>query len=172
MLRPIPEVPGAVTRQAGSGRRRKPFAALAGRRVVRFRQPEPCHPFLAESAYNRERPHEGGQLLDQPLRTVSDDNRHLEGLAVDLTVEQHHRVAALAHAESVGGYAEDGVHGFEQVRDGVTACDRMDEDRTVEDHVRGEQVGESFGRWLGAAHVLELMTCQSNPLGSDRDERL
>jgi hypothetical protein len=58
------------------------------------------------------------------------------------------------------------VHGFEQVRDEVTACDRMNEDRTVEDDVGGQQIGESFGRWLRAAHVLERMTCQANPLGA------
>jgi hypothetical protein len=41
----------------------------------------------------------------------------------------------------------------------------MNEDRTVEDDVGGQQIGESFGRWLRAAHVLERMTCQANPLG-------
>ena len=40
------------------------------------------------------------------------------------------------------------------------------EDRTVEDNVGGQQVGESFGRWLRAAHVFERMTCQANSLGA------
>jgi hypothetical protein len=100
------------------------------------------------------------------MRTISDHNRRLESLPVDFTVEQQHRVPALAQSESVGGDAEDGVHAFEQVRDQVTARDRMNEDRTVEDDVEGQQIGESFGRWLRAAHVLERMTCQANPLSA------
>src|SRR4029450_2904987 len=90
----------------------------------------------------------------------------LESLPVDLTVEQQHRVPALAQAESVGGDAEDGVHGLEQVRDEPTACDRMNEDRTVEDDVGGQQIGQSSAPWLRAPPVLERMTCQANPLGA------
>src|SRR4030095_2617055 len=42
----------------------------------------------------------------------------------------------------------------------------MNEDRTVEDNVGGQQVGESSGRWLRATHVFERMTCQANSLGA------
>jgi hypothetical protein len=98
------------------------------------------------------------------LRTISDHSRRLESLPVDLTVEQQHCVPTLAQAESVGGDAEDGVHGFEQVRDEATACDRMNEDRTVEDDVGGQQIGESFGRWLRAAHVREPIPASPTPL--------
>jgi hypothetical protein len=137
-----------------------------GRDVVRLGSSERRHGLLAEATDDRQRSHEDGQLLDKPSGIVSYHDHNLESSPFYLAVEQQHRVDSFAQAESVDRPAEDRVNGFEQVRDSITAGDRMDEDRTVEDDVGGEEAGESLGSRVRAAHLFERVPVQANPSSS------
>ena len=66
---------------------------------------------------------------------LSDHDRDLKGVAVDLTVKENDGVPSLAQAKPVRGLTEDAVHSLEELRDEVAAGDRMDEDGAVENDV-------------------------------------